>query len=71
MWQTYEPSGAFTYAFIDTVDAMIPYYWMRAIGGFLYLLGALIGAYNIYMTVRGARLPDAGADAKPLGVPAE
>ena len=33
MWQTYEPSGAFTYAFIDTVDAMIPYYRMPAIGG--------------------------------------
>lgn len=71
MWQTYEPSGAFTYAFIDTVEAMIPYYWMRAIGGFLYLLGALIGSYNIYMTVRGARLPDEGADAKPLAVAAE
>lgn len=69
MWQTYEPSGAFTYAFIDTVDAMIPYYWMRAIGGLLYLIGALIGAYNIYMTVRGADLPAPDPRARPL--PAE
>ncbi|NRB05092.1 MAG: cytochrome-c oxidase, cbb3-type subunit I [Rhodobacteraceae bacterium] len=71
MWQTYEPSGVFTYAFIDTVDAMIPYYWMRAIGGLLYLIGALIGAYNIAMTVRGARRPEDGTEAGPLAQPAE
>lgn len=71
MWQTYEPSGAFTYAFIDTVDAMRPYYTARAIGGFLYLLGALIGAYNIYMTVNGPRVEAKDTDARPLAQPAE
>jgi cytochrome c oxidase cbb3-type subunit 1 len=71
MWQTYEPSGAFTFAFIDTVDAMGPYYWMRAIGGALYLLGALIGSYNIAMTVHGAPRPRGAPDAGPIRQPAE
>lgn len=53
MWQTYDANGNFLYSFIDTVDAMHPYYVARAIGGLLYFLGAVIGAYNIYMTVKG------------------
>lgn len=71
MWQTYDPNGAFTYAFIDTVDAMRPYYIARAIGGFLYLIGALIGSYNIYMTVAGPRLSGTDKLALPLARPAE
>ncbi|MVO16202.1 cytochrome-c oxidase, cbb3-type subunit I [Parasedimentitalea huanghaiensis] len=71
MWQTYDPNGAFTYAFIDTVDAMRPYYIARAIGGLLYLIGALIGSYNIYMTVAGPRLRGADKLALPLARPAE
>ena len=69
MWQTYDPDGNFVFAFIDTVDAMRPYYTARAIGGFLYLLGALIGAYNIYMTVRGPRLAAPEPDRQPLPQP--
>ena len=53
MWQAYDDSGNFAFAFIDTVEAMKPYYWLRALGGLLYLAGAVVGAYNIYMTVRG------------------
>jgi len=73
MWQTYDENGAFTYSFIDTVDAMRPYYTARAIGGFLYLAGACIGAYNIYMTVNGRHLgeKDAGSRPLPSGQPAE
>ena len=71
MWQTYDADGQFLYAFIDTVDAMHPYYVARAIGGLLYFAGACIGAYNIYMTVNGPARSGEGAEAKPLGVPAE
>lgn len=53
MWQTYDADGAFLYSFLDSVVEMHPYYVARAIGGLLYLLGACIGAYNIYMTVSG------------------
>ena len=32
---------------------MFPYYVVRAIGGGLYLTGALIMAYNVTMTILG------------------
>jgi len=55
MWQTYDADGALYYSFLDSVLAMHPYYAARAIGGLLYLIGALIGAYNIYMTISGPK----------------
>ncbi len=69
MWQTYDDQGNFVYSFLDTVQAMIPYYWARAVGGTLYLIGACIGAYNIAMTIRGPRVATARAVAAPA--PAE
>ncbi|MEM9011063.1 MAG: cytochrome-c oxidase, cbb3-type subunit I [Pseudomonadota bacterium] len=70
MWQSYDANGNLSFAFIDTVKAMEPYYYARAIGGLLYLIGACIGAYNIYMTVRGGEAKPAdprGATAVPVG----
>ena len=40
-------------AFAETVAALHPYYIARAFGGLLYLLGGLVMAYNIWMTIRG------------------
>jgi cytochrome c oxidase cbb3-type subunit 1 len=31
---------------------MRPYYIARAIGGLLFLIGAIVGSYNIWMTIR-------------------
>jgi cytochrome c oxidase cbb3-type subunit 1 len=33
---------------------MRPYYIARAVGGLFFLIGALIGCYNIWMTIRTA-----------------
>ncbi len=52
MWRTYSESGTLTYSFIDSLIAMHPYYIARAVGGLLFLIGAVIGAYNIWMTIR-------------------
>lgn len=73
MWQTYDADGHFIYAFIDTVDAMHPYYVARAIGGLLYFVGACIGAYNIYMTVNGPlkERDETTIGSRPLAVPGE
>ncbi len=71
MWQAYDDNGDFLYAFIDTVDAMHPYYVARAIGGLLYFVGACIGAYNIYMTVNGPPIGETASQGKPLAMPAE
>ena len=34
---------------------MHPYYIARAFGGLLFLLGAIVGSYNVWMTIRAAR----------------
>jgi len=52
MWRTYNDSGTLTYSFLDTVVAMHPYYIARVIGGLFFLTGALVGSYNIWMTIR-------------------
>ena len=54
MWRAYTPLGFLEYSFIETVAAMKPFYVIRALGGGLFLAGALIMAYNLWMTVRGA-----------------
>ncbi len=55
MWRTYNEAGTLQYSFMDTVEAMHPYYIARAIGGLLFLIGAIIGFYNIWMTARDVR----------------
>jgi cytochrome c oxidase cbb3-type subunit 1 len=57
MWRTYNESGTLAYSFVETVVAMHPYYIARAIGGLLFLLGALVGCYNIWMTIRTVDQP--------------
>ncbi|WP_404926537.1 cytochrome-c oxidase, cbb3-type subunit I [Mesorhizobium sp. ORM16] len=53
MWREYDEQGFLVYSFAETVAAMHPYYVMRAIGGAMYLSGALIMAWNIAMTILG------------------
>ncbi len=50
MWRAYDELGFLQYAFVETVAAMHPYYVIRVLGGVLYLTGAIIMAYNLYMT---------------------
>ena len=52
MWRTYTSNGTLAYSFVDSLVAMHPYYIARAVGGLLFLIGALVGCYNIWMTVR-------------------
>ncbi len=53
MWRTYDALGFLQYSFVETVVAMHPFYVVRAAGGALFLIGALIMAYNLWRTVRG------------------
>jgi cytochrome c oxidase cbb3-type subunit 1 len=52
MWRAYTSLGFLEYSFIETVEAMHPFYIIRAGGGALFLIGSLIMAYNLWMTVR-------------------
>jgi cytochrome c oxidase cbb3-type subunit 1 len=51
MWRAYTKLGFLEYSFIETVEAMHPFYVVRALGGLLFLAGALIMAFNLWMTV--------------------
>jgi cytochrome c oxidase cbb3-type subunit 1 len=53
MWRSYDSLGFLEYSFAETVDAMHPFYVIRVVGGGLYVLGALIMAWNVYRTARG------------------
>jgi len=53
MWRSYDDMGFLNYSFVETVLAMHPFYVIRAMGGVLFLIGALIMAYNLIKTVKG------------------
>ncbi|MFN8829419.1 MAG: cytochrome-c oxidase, cbb3-type subunit I [Labrys sp. (in: a-proteobacteria)] len=69
MWRAYNALGFLEYSFIETVEAMHPYYVIRAIGGLLFVLGALVMVFNFWMTLRGKEVDE--TDRAPALVPAE
>ena len=70
MWRAYTSLGFLEYSFIETVAAMKPYYVIRAMGGGLFLAGALIMAFNLWMTVRSGA-PQREHAPDPQLVPAQ
>ncbi|MET0088472.1 MAG: cytochrome-c oxidase, cbb3-type subunit I [Candidatus Thiodiazotropha sp.] len=54
MWRAYDEYGTLAYTFAESVEAMHPYYAMRAIGGMIFLLGAVLMLINVLMTVAKA-----------------
>ncbi len=50
MWRAMDEKGGIQYGFLETVQAILPMYWLRVGGGVLYILGALMFAYNFVMT---------------------
>jgi cytochrome c oxidase cbb3-type subunit 1 len=53
MWRSYDELGFLQYSFLETVQAMHPFYVIRALGGLLFLTGALVMVYNCWRTIRG------------------
>ena len=67
MWRATDQYGNLAYSFIDTVTVLHPYYTIRAIGGTLYLVGALMWAYNMYKTATASRaLEEEPQNASPM-----
>jgi cytochrome c oxidase cbb3-type subunit I len=59
MWRATNADGTLTYSFVESVQAMHPFYVTRFIGGAFFLLGAFIMAYNVWRTVAGAKAVEA------------
>jgi len=70
MWRAYDATGRLEYpAFIETVARLIPMYWLRAVGGSLYLAGMVLFGYNLIRTwkTRPATYEEPVIQAAPLG----
>ena len=52
MWREVDANGFLVNAFADTVAAKFPMYVVRASGRRMFLTGALIMCWNLWMTVR-------------------
>jgi cytochrome c oxidase cbb3-type subunit I len=70
MWRAYDKLGFLQYSFIETVEAMKPYYLIRSIGGLLFLIGSFIMAYNVWRTIRGDALLDEADQPRVAAAPA-
>jgi cytochrome c oxidase cbb3-type subunit 1 len=67
MWRAYNEFGFLEYAFSEVVQAMHPYYIIRALGGVLYLAGTLVMAFNLWKTVRSGAPVAVSAPALAAG----
>ncbi|KGK32003.1 MULTISPECIES: cytochrome-c oxidase, cbb3-type subunit I [Cellulophaga] len=68
MWKEFNPNGTLVYGnFLETVTEIMPMYWMRAIGGTMYIIGACVMIYNVVLTIKaGTDVEDELAEAAAL-----
>ncbi len=68
MWKDFNPDGTLVYGnFLETVTEIMPMYWMRAIGGTLFIVGVIVMIINVYKTARaGSAVTDELAEAAAL-----
>jgi cytochrome c oxidase cbb3-type subunit 1 len=55
MWRATNSDGTLTYSFVESVQAMHPYFIVRFLGGVFFLTGTVIMAWNIWKTIKGAK----------------
>ena len=60
MWKEFNPDGTLAYGnFLETVTEIMPMYWMRAIGGTMFITGTCVMIYNVILTIRaGSAIED-------------
>ena len=71
MWREYGADGYLVYSFVEAVAAMFPMYVIRAAGGALYLSGALIMVFNVWMTIVGKQRQEKPMTETPHNVAAD
>jgi cytochrome c oxidase cbb3-type subunit I/II len=59
MWRALGPDGNLVYPdFVETVTRIVPLYWVRALGGLLFIAGVVIMIYNLVKTAKsGEKAP--------------
>jgi cytochrome c oxidase cbb3-type subunit I/II len=73
MWKQFTAEGTLQYGnFLDTTLQLLPMHIMRAVGGTLYLTGAILMAFNLFKTMaQGTLVANEAAEAAPLAVTEE
>ncbi len=68
MWKEFTQEGFLKYPnFLETVTQLKPMYMARALGGGLYIVGTVLGLYNLILTVKGGNfLAEEAASAPAL-----
>jgi cytochrome c oxidase cbb3-type subunit I/II len=69
MWRAFDETGRLAYPdFVETTLRLVPMYWVRVIGGGLYIAGMVLALVNMLMTWRGrpARYAEPVQEAAPL-----
>jgi cytochrome c oxidase cbb3-type subunit I/II len=69
MWRAFDETGRLQYPdFLETVTRLMPMYWLRAVGGTLYIAGLLIGVYNLVKTwqTRPSKYEEIEIEAPPM-----
>jgi cytochrome c oxidase cbb3-type subunit I/II len=56
MWRAFTPEGMLQYPeFLETVTRLIPLYWVRVIGGGLYIVGMIMLIVNLWKSIADAK----------------
>ena len=63
MWRAVNDDGTLTYSFVESVEAMHPFYVIRLLGGVLFFEGMVVMAWNLWKTVRSVRAAEAAIPA--------
>ncbi len=59
MWRAVNQDGTLTYSFVESVQAVIPFYAIRFVGGAIFLSGMLLMAFNLWKTIQAGQAVEA------------
>jgi cytochrome c oxidase cbb3-type subunit I/II len=72
MWRAENDSGGLLYpSFVETLLAIRAMYWMRLIGGTMYLVGFLLLAWNLWVTAKSGKAVDGSVEVAVAPLPAD
>ena len=72
MWRAELPEGGLQYPnFLETLIELRLMYWMRLVGGTLYLCGFILMAWNLVMTAKSGKAVDGTVEVATVGLPPE
>ena len=66
MWRATNVDGTLTYSFVESLEASYPGYYVRVLGGAIFLSGMLVMAYNVWKTATTAEVKSEQRPSNPV-----